>query len=123
MANPFFKDAANLLRRGIAAQQQEIAAKRREIDEKNKQAHQVIEHLKTQIRVVEADMARPPEKQDDPNTDRAQKNRIVLDKQKEIALKQRDFMLEKDRLLGEIKNQENDLINLEAQAKDLESRV
>ncbi len=122
MPNTFLVSAANQIRQAIMAKKQEVDARRRQIDERAKQAHETIEELKAQIRVVEADMARPPEKQEDPSTDRAQKNRIVLDKQKEIAVQERDMMMERDRLLREIKDQEADLIDLESQARGLEVR-
>ncbi len=122
MPNTYLISAANQIRQAITSKKLEVDAKRRQIDERAKQAQQTVERLRAQIRVIEADMARPPEKQEDPNTDRTQKNRLVLDKQKEISVEERDMMLDRDRLLREIKDQEADLIDLESQARRLEIR-
>ena len=122
MPNTFLVGAANQIRQAISVKKQEVDSKRRQIDELAKQTAQTIQDLRDQIRIVEADMARPPEKQQDPNTDRAQKNRIVVDRQKEISVHEKNMMMERDRLLRDIKNQEAELIDLESQARALEVR-
>lgn len=121
MPNPHFKIAASQIRQGIAAKQDEINGLRRQIDEKDKQAQQTVEKLKAQIRLVEVDMAQPPEKQQDPSTDRARKSQLLLYKQKEIAVQQKDVMMERDRLTREIKDQERELMDLEQKARELEA--
>ncbi len=122
MAIPHFKVAASHIRQGIAAKHHVAGLTLGEFDDKSFEKLQAFAMLKTEIRALETTMSLPPERQKDPATDRARKTRIVMEKHKEISAKERELMMEKDRLLNEIRGREQELADLEAHARDLEAR-
>ncbi len=122
-ANAFFKSAASHIRQGIAAKNQEIGDKRREIELKKSETDQYVQKIKLEMRLLEVTLTSTNNPEENPDASRPQKLRRVTDLHQDIANKQAEFTQWRERALGEIKQMEGDLIGLEQQAKDLEVKA
>lgn len=121
--NAALKQAAVDLRRAVEVIRQEAEQLRREIDQKRREVDAQLNELRDQIRLKERDMGSRQENQLEPFKDRALKLREVTDMQQEISNKEHQFTRERDEVLAKIHEKEQEVIDLENQAKTYESRA
>lgn len=121
-ASGYFKTAASHIRRGIEAKYSEIAELRHSLENKQSETNKHIQDTKQTIAKVHTDIARAQEQQNDPNSDRADKLKYVSKLMDSAKTTENDTRKEREQINAKIKAIEADLINLEQQAKSLESK-
>jgi chromosome segregation ATPase len=119
----YFKVAANQLRLASEEKKRELAQLRTQLDDNKRNAQQKEEEVKARIHAKESDMAKAQDQQDEPEKDRATKLREVVQLQNIVSATHDEAVRGNDEILKKIQKIEGEVLELENQARDLESKT